>query len=101
VVVIPSLWYEGLPLTFVEALAHGRPVIVNRGTSTASMVTDELAWSARPTVDSWRETIDMITQDDIEARGMAARKLYSETCSPPAALKSLLQIYEDLLGRCA
>jgi glycosyltransferase involved in cell wall biosynthesis len=101
VVVIPSLWYEGLPLTFVEALAHGRPVIVNHGTSTASMVTDELAWCVRPTVGSWRETIDMITQDDIEARGMAARKLYSETCSPPAALKSLLQIYEDLLGGCA
>lgn len=101
VVVIPSLWYEGLPLTFVEALAHGRPVIVNRGTSTASMVTDELAWSVRPTVDSWRETIDMITQNDIEARGMAARKFYSETCSPSAALKSLLQIYEDLLGRSA
>jgi len=101
VVVIPSLWYEGLPLTFVEALAYGRPVIVNHGTSTASMVTDELAWSVRPTVDSWRETIDMITQDDIEARGMAARRFYSETCSPPAALKSLLQIYEDLLGRSA
>jgi glycosyltransferase involved in cell wall biosynthesis len=101
VVAIPSLWYEGLPLTFVEALAHGRPVIVNHGTSTASMVTDELAWSVRPTVDSWRETIDMITQDDIEARGMAARKLYSETCSPPAALQSLIQIYEDVLGRCA
>ena len=101
VVAIPSLWYEGLPLTFVEALAQGRPVIVNHGTSTASMVTDELAWSVRPTVDSWRETIDMITQDDIEARGMAARKLYSEICSPPAALKSLLQIYEDVLGRCA
>jgi len=43
----------------------------------------------------------MITQDGIEARGMAARKLYSEACSPPAALKSLLQIYEDLLGGCA
>ena len=101
VVVIPSLWYEGLPLAFVEALANGRPVIVNHGTSTASMVTDELAWSVRPTVNSWRETIDMITQDDVEARGMAARKLYSEACSPPAALKSLLQIYEDLLGGCA
>jgi glycosyltransferase involved in cell wall biosynthesis len=101
VVAIPSLWYEGLPLTFVEALAHGRPVIVNHGTSTASMVTDELAWSVRPTVDSWQEAIDMITQDDIEARGMAARRLYSETCSPPAALKSLLQIYDDLLRRSA
>jgi glycosyltransferase involved in cell wall biosynthesis len=99
VVVIPSLWYEGLPLTFVEALAHGRPAIVNEGTSTASMVTDGLAWSVPPTADSWRETIDMITQDDIEARGMAARKFYSETCSPPAALKSLLQIYQDLLRR--
>jgi glycosyltransferase involved in cell wall biosynthesis len=99
VVVIPSLWYEGLPLVFVEALAYGRPVMVNHGTSTASMVSDELAWSVQPTVDSWRRAIEMIRQDDVETRGIAARKRYSETCSPPAALKSLLQIYEELLER--
>ena len=76
VVVIPSLCHEeGGPLVFVEALAHGRPVMVNHGTSTASMVSDELAWSVQPTVDSWRRAIEMIRQDDVEARGMAARKL--------------------------
>jgi glycosyltransferase involved in cell wall biosynthesis len=101
VVVIPSLWYEALPLVFVEALAHGRPVMVNNGTSTASMVSDELAWSVQPTVGSWRRAIEMIRQNDVEARGMAARKRYCETCSPPAALRSLLQIYEEVLGGAA
>jgi len=101
VVAIPSLCYEGLPLVFVEALAYGRPVMVNHGTSTASMVSDELAWFMQPTVDSWRRAIEMIRQDDVEARGMAARKRYSETCSPSAALRSLLQIYEEVLGGTA
>jgi glycosyltransferase involved in cell wall biosynthesis len=101
VVVIPSLSYEGLPLVFVEALAYGRPVMVNHGTSAASMVSDELAWSVHPTVASWRMAIEMLRQEDVEARGMAARKRYLETCSPPAALKSLLQIYEELLGGAA
>ena len=101
VVVIPSLSYEGLPLVFVEALAYGRPVMVNHGTSAASMVSDELAWSVHPTVASWRMAVEMLRQEDVEARGMAARKRYSETCSPPAALKSLLQIYDELLGGSA
>ena len=72
--------------------------MVNHGTSTASMVSDELAWSVQPTVGSWRRAIEMIRQNDVEARGMAARKLYSETYSPSAALRSLLQIYEEVLG---
>ena len=98
VVVILSLCHEGEgPLVFVDALAYGRPVMVNHGTSTASKVSDEPAWSVQPTVDSWRRAIEMIRQDDVETRGMAARKRYSETYSPPAVLKSLFQIYEELL----
>ena len=98
VVVIPSLCHEGGgPLVFVEALACGRPVMINHGISTASKASDELAWSVQPTVDSWRRAIEMIRQEDVETRGMAARKRYSETYSPSAALKSLLQIYQELL----
>lgn len=99
IVVVPSLCYEGFPLAVVEALAHGRPVMVNRGTSTASAVSDEFAWRIQPTADSWRETIDSIRQDDVKARGLAARKRYVESHSPSTALKSLVRIYESLLGR--
>ena len=102
VAVVPSLFYEGgFPLVAIEALANGRPIMVNRGTSFASAVSDEFAWCIEPTVDSWRKAIDAITHDNFEARGLAARKHYVETCSPSAAVTSLVEIYGNLLGRDA
>jgi glycosyltransferase involved in cell wall biosynthesis len=100
VVLVPSLFYEaGLPLVAIEALASGRPIIVNSSTSFASVVSDEFGWRADPTVDSWREVIDGITQEDIAARGLAGRKHYVGNCSSSAAITSLIKIYEDLLTR--
>jgi glycosyltransferase involved in cell wall biosynthesis len=101
VVVVPSLWDEGYPLAVVEALAHGRPVVVNHGTSVASAVSDEFSWRIKPTVGSWREAIDMIKRDDIEARGLAARRRYVEACSPRIALELLVQVYEGVLRATA
>jgi glycosyltransferase involved in cell wall biosynthesis len=101
VVVVPSLWYEGFPLVVVEALAHGRPVMTNRSTGFASALSDEFAWCIQPTVDSWRKAIDTITQADVEARGLAARKHFVDKSSPSAALTSLVEIYGNLLGRNA
>lgn len=102
VAVVPSLFYEaGLPLAAIEALGHGRPIMVNSTTSFASAVSDEFAWCIEPTVESWRKAIDAITQDNVEVRGLAARKHYVENCSPSAAVSSLIKIYENLLERDA
>jgi glycosyltransferase involved in cell wall biosynthesis len=83
----------------IEALAHGRPIMVNQGTSFASTVSENFGWCIQPTIDSWCKAIEMITQEDIQTRGPAARKHYVETCSPSAAMTSLVKIYTDLLGR--
>lgn len=99
VVVVPSLGYEGFPLSVVEALAHGRPVMVNSSTSFASALSNEFAWCIQPTVNSWRNSIDAIKQEDVQARGLAARKYYVKNCSPSAAIKSLVEIYDDVLTR--
>jgi glycosyltransferase involved in cell wall biosynthesis len=100
VAVVPSLYYEaGLPLTAIEALGHGRPIMVNRDTSFATVIGDDFSWRIEPAVSSWRQAMDTITQDDIETRGLAARKFYVETCSPSAAAMSLVKIYENLLRR--
>jgi glycosyltransferase involved in cell wall biosynthesis len=100
VVVVPSLYYEaGLPLVAIEALARGRPVIVNSSTSFASVVSDEFGWRADPTVDAWRKVIDGITQDDVATRGLAGRKHYVGNCSSSAAITSLIRIYGELLAR--
>ena len=38
--IVPSLWYEGLPRTIVEAYARGTPVIASRLGSLAELVSD-------------------------------------------------------------
>ena len=101
VVVVPSLVYEGFPLSVVEAMAHGRPVIVNSSTSFASALIDDFAWCIKSDVHSWRDSIDAIRQEDVEKRGLAARKFYAENCSPSAAIKSLVEIYADVLRKNA
>lgn len=102
IVVVPSLFYEaGLPLVAIEALASARPIIVNSTTSFASVVSSEIGWVADPTVDSWRNIIDGITQEDVAARGLAGRQHYVQNCSSSAAVTSLIKIYEDLLARPA
>jgi glycosyltransferase involved in cell wall biosynthesis len=99
IVVVPSLWNEAAcPLTVIEALAHGRPVMVNHGVSISSTVSDEFAWRVQPTVESWREAIDSVRQADVEARGLAARKHYVKTNTPSAALKSLVGVYASVMG---
>ena len=97
VVVVPSLWYEAFPLSVVEALAHGRPVMVNSNTSFASALNNEFAWCIQPTVESWRNSIDAVKQERVEDRGLKARKYYVENCSPSATIKSLMGLYEGLL----
>ena len=39
--IAPSIWYDNLPLTVVESLAHGTPVIASRHSSAADPVQDE------------------------------------------------------------
>jgi glycosyltransferase involved in cell wall biosynthesis len=100
VVVAPSL-YEGLPLVAIQALAQGRPIMMNRGIDFPSVVSEEFGWCIEPTVDSWSKALDAIEQDDIEARGLAGRKHYVATHSPSAAVEALTKVYENLRGRDA
>jgi glycosyltransferase involved in cell wall biosynthesis len=100
VAVVPSLG-EGFPLVAIEALAQGRPIIMNRLFGLPSYVSEEFGWSIEPTVDSWQRALDTIDQDEIEARGLAGRKHYVATHSPSAAIGALVKIYESLLGRDA
>jgi glycosyltransferase involved in cell wall biosynthesis len=100
VVAAPSL-YEGPSVVAVDALAQGRPVMMNRLTGYPSFVSDEYGWRVEPTAGSWREALDTISQDEIEARGLAGRKHYVATHSPSTAIPALIKIYESVLGRDA
>jgi glycosyltransferase involved in cell wall biosynthesis len=100
VVAAPSL-YEGPSVVGVDALAQGRPVMMNRLIGYPSFVSDEYGWRIEPTAGAWREALDTISQDEIEARGLAGRKHYVATHSSATAIPTLIKIYESVLGRDA
>ena len=46
--VFPSTWYEGLPMTIIEAFAAGLPVLANDLGAMASIVKPTESWSSSP-----------------------------------------------------
>jgi glycosyltransferase involved in cell wall biosynthesis len=98
-VVVPSLWFEGFPLTVVEAFAHGRPVVVLEGGSAASVVDDRLGWRVARSHESLSDLLGAWDGDEADRRGRAARAAYEALYSPIAAMSSLMQVYGELAGR--
>ena len=104
-VVFPSLWYEGMPMTVLEAFAAGVPVIAARRGAAAVMIEDGvtgltfepgdaaglaagLAWAqAHPT--------------EMAAFGRAARQRFLAAYTAEASHRRLLEIYDVALARAA
>lgn len=97
-VLVPSLWFEGFPLTVVEAFSVGRPVVVTRGGSAASIVDDRVGWVTDATPEALVRVLD--GWDDAEAarRGRAARTEYLRHYTAERAVASLVDKYEELAG---
>ncbi|MFL5770803.1 MAG: glycosyltransferase family 4 protein [Chloroflexota bacterium] len=103
--VFPSLWYEGLPMTLLEAFAVGVPVIAARIGAASALVEDgvtgltfepgdhagmaaQLAWAqAHP--------------DEMAAFGHAGRKRFEARYTADASHRRLLEIYSIALERAA
>lgn len=98
VVIVPSVVYEGFPLTVVEAFAKGRPVVVTRGGSAASIVSPTTAWTVPLEPTRFAHVLSAITLDDCVARGREARNYYERFLTPEAALASLIAIYHSVLA---
>lgn len=65
VVAVPSLWYEVSPLIVMEAFAAGRPLVVSRPGSLASLVREEVDGLTVPAGDvaAWRDTLLRLGQE--------------------------------------
>lgn len=99
VVVVPSKWYEGLPLVALEAFAAGRPVLASNIGGLTELVDDQVGWSAAPTASSLARTlVDAHRCVDVARRGRRARERFEDRYSPVATLRSLLSAYGSLAG---
>lgn len=97
--VIPSIWYEGQPMTALEGLAAGTPLVVSdigglpevlgsaggAGWTTAPGRPDELGHTVRGLLDDAA----------VDARGARARARYLANFTPSAAVQRLEAVYAD------
>lgn len=100
--VFPSIWFEGMPLTIIEAFACGTPVIASRLGAMDDMVTPRYnglhfeagnEQSLRAVVDEWMA----LTQKDKEEFQRRARTTYEEFYTPQKNAEQLLGIYASVM----
>ena len=95
--VIPSLWYEGLPMTLLEAYASGLPVIASRIGSLEEAVTDGSTGRLFPpgNSDALAFVVRSLNQTVLEKMSRAALNEYERRYTPNQNLRVLEEIYEQ------
>ena len=100
--VMPSLWYEGFPMTLLEAFARATPVIASRIGSLAELIDDGVTGRLVPTGDpvALATAIEaMLTDPATSARmGEAARAVAVARYGPSDNGASLEEIYRGALA---
>ncbi|KMO21024.1 glycosyl transferase family 1 [Methylobacterium platani JCM 14648] len=101
-VVVPSLWYEGLPMVVAEAFAAGTPVVASRIGALASLVSDGttglLAAPGEP--QDLARALARIEADPAAAAAMGreARAVYEREWREDVTTRALLEIYRDAVA---
>ena len=99
--IVPSTWYEGFPITILEALATGTPVIGSRLGGIAEIVKDKFnGLLFEPgDEDSLIRSLDELKNHDLKALSANARKCYLECYTPELNYKILMDIYDAAMNR--
>ena len=100
-VVMPSLW-EGLPLTLLEALVRGRPVVASRVGGIPEVIEDGANGRLVPPGDVAALTMAL---DEFHARpdaafrlGRAGARVVREHYTWPRVIEQFEAVYDDVLG---
>ena len=100
--VFPSLWYEGQPLTVLEAKGLGTPVIVADMCAGREEIEDGVSglWFKGGDVDSLAHALNAIADDDLVTRLSAAA--YASFWSDPPSLQTHIEritsVYSSMLA---
>ncbi len=92
----PSEWYEGMPMTLLEAFSSGLPVMGSDLGSMAEMLAPfGSRWLVTPgSVDEWTEKLTTLTEDAaVAAGGVTGRRLWEDRYGPHDAIANLESAY--------
>ncbi|MCB2213190.1 glycosyltransferase family 4 protein [bacterium] len=99
----PSIWYECLPYTILEAFAIGTPIVVSKIGSIGTMIRhNDTGLHAEPgDPASWSRTIRDIQGDSagLQRISRSARTEFEQTYATEASYQRMIEIYEDALGK--
>lgn len=99
-VVMPSVWHDPCPLTPIEALSHGRPVIATTMGGLPELVDGTVGWLTAPEPGALAaRLVEAAGGWDLTlAKARAARARYETEFTPEAARQRLLDIHLDVVG---
>lgn len=101
-VIFPSEWYESYPITIVEAMAHGKPVIASDLGSIPSLVRHEvngLLFTPGDAKDLANQISRLWGDEDLQRQlESGARATYEAEMTPEANYEKLLRIYETAIA---
>lgn len=101
--VFPSKWYEGAPLTIVEAMSAGLPCIVSDCTSAVEMIEDGLNGlifqAENP--ESLTQKMEIISDDSVAMRinRCLCSKFLAEEYTLAAHVKNLVRVYLQMMDQ--
>lgn len=96
----PSIWYEGFPMTIVEALSFGTPVISTNIGSQSEIIDDGstgLHMDVKNQEELYTKIMELIENRDwAQQLSRNARKEYEQKYTPEKNLEQLTAIYDEL-----
>jgi glycosyltransferase involved in cell wall biosynthesis len=100
-IIVPSLWYEGFPMTITESFACGTPVLCSRLGSMQEIVTDQITGLYFTPGDA-QDLANKVTwawnhPTEVVAMGHAARRKYETVYSPERNYSLLMNIYAQAM----
>lgn len=105
VLIQPSLWYEGFPMTIVEAFSQSLPVMASKIGSLAELVTpNRNGMHFRPgDADDLAQSVLRLLANakGLEQLSSGARKSYEQLYTPEINLMQLEQIYDEAIEEVA
>ena len=100
VLVLPSLWYEGLPLVALEAFAEGTPVVGFRGgglSETVRSIDEQCAVPSGDFAGLCAAATRVAERGDWSSLSESCREAYRREFTPQANVAALRSIYADSL----